>query len=80
MMEYCKCGNEIRYCGTPRCGWPPKEQASSGKGELLFTAEQMKLAYQSGWVACSEWASREDLVSDIDSPAYLLNRQQLIQI
>jgi len=44
MMEYCKCGNEIRYCGTPRCGWPPKEQASTGNDDferLLMVATQV---------------------------------------
>jgi len=35
-------------------------------------------AYAQGWVAAAGWAKRNDLVSDIDSPAYLEEREDLI--
>lgn len=28
-------------------------------------------AYESGWICCSHWANRDDLISDVDSQAYL---------
>jgi len=49
---------------------------------LYYTADQMreygaacaaaavKHAYTAGWVACAEWAKRDDLLADIDSPAF----------
>jgi hypothetical protein len=33
-------------------------------------AAAVKHAYVAGWVACAEWAKRDDLLADIDSPAF----------
>src|SRR5690349_7485802 len=42
----------------------------SGAGSQCPTT----VAYQKGWVACARWAKRDDLISDIGSPAFLAER------
>lgn len=32
--------------------------------------EREEMAYKLGWIACSQWADRDDLVADTDSGAY----------
>lgn len=41
--------------------------------------EQQWNTYQRGWVAAAGWAQRNDLVSDIDSPAYEKEREQRLK-
>ena len=38
----------------------------------------MREAYEAGWVECARWANRSDLVSDIDSPAYITDRESAL--
>ena len=49
----------------------------------VYTADQMRAYgdareaaareryYAAGWIACASWAKRDDLLADIDSPAYI---------
>lgn len=34
--------------------------------------------YAAGWIAAAKWAERDDLISDIDSPAYIADRDAAI--
>jgi len=36
-------------------------------------------SYRQGWLECAAWAERDDLVADIDSPAYIGLRNFRIQ-
>ena len=36
--------------------------------------EAMREAYKLGWILCANWAKRTDLYADIDSPAYIKDR------
>lgn len=38
------------------------------------------MAFEQGFRACAEWAKREDLVSDIDSPAYIADRAKRLNL
>jgi hypothetical protein len=41
-------------------------------------ARTVEQAYELGWRAASDWAKRGDLISDIDSPAYLEDRRSAL--
>ena len=36
----------------------------------------IKQAYNQGWYACAGWAERDDLVPDVDSPAFMAERSK----
>lgn len=38
----------------------------------------LEKAYAKGWRAASEWAKRDDLLADIGSPAYIVERDRLL--
>ena len=40
--------------------------------------EQLNRAYACGWVEASLWANRDDLLADVDSPAYIDDRESLL--
>ncbi len=40
---------------------------------------ELNRAYALGWLACSEWANRNDLVADIGSPAYVADREAMLK-
>jgi len=35
-------------------------------------------AFENGWIACSRWANRDDLIADIGSPAYIRERDHML--
>jgi aconitase B len=58
--------------------------ASERAANALLTAEVEALRadaerhYAAGWIAAAKWAERDDLISDIDSPAYIADRDAAI--
>jgi hypothetical protein len=50
----------------------PEPSADASAETRARTVEQ---AYELGWRAASDWTKRGDLISDIDSPAYLEDRK-----
>jgi hypothetical protein len=39
-----------------------------------YAAARERIAFDKGWVAAARWAKRDDLLADLDSPAYLRER------
>lgn len=36
---------------------------------------KINAAYEAGWVEAASWAKRDDLMADIESPAYIADRE-----
>lgn len=36
-------------------------------------------AYDAGWIECTKWAKRDDLICDMDSPAYKRDRDRALE-
>ena len=54
-----------------------QQKAIRRKNRLIARLRREQLeAYQQGWIAAATWANRDDLVLDIDSPAYLKERHE----
>jgi hypothetical protein len=37
-----------------------------------------RIAFDKGWVGAARWAKRDDLLADLDSPAYLRERDEAL--
>ncbi len=55
--------------------YPDLEQPA----EPTSTAQARQDAYRAGWVTAAGWAQRNDLLSDIGSPAYLKDMANALQ-
>jgi len=42
--------------------------------------QAIKDAYKIGWVNCSVWANRDDIIADIESPAYIKDRDDSVEL
>ncbi|KQP45478.1 hypothetical protein [Pseudorhodoferax sp. Leaf274] len=70
-----------------------KRQAEPGYEKPLYTAEQaqavadervreaLERGFEAGWrIVARDWAMRDDLISDIGSPAYIADRDRALEI
>lgn len=82
------CGASVSEVRVQTIGYGTREEwAAAGKAEALAAwntravapmlrgdANRLAEAYEAGWIEASRWANRQDLVSDIPSPAYKRDR------
>lgn len=54
--------------------WMPLPRAPGLPVEPMPAEARDDAAFEAGWRAAAEWAKRDDLVHDIDSPAYRIDR------
>ncbi len=67
---------KLKKALTPEQLGPMMQKAlrMAGKGSLADDPEALKAAFEAGWRASAALAKRDDLIADIDSPAYIVVR------